>query len=105
MVAIVLAIEMASLLIGEAASPRDIAIISAALTDAPSVRRLIHLRTQHLGPEDVLVAAKVEFDSSLSFAELAAAIDGAERQLRDVYPVARLVFIEPDRYRDESTGN
>ena len=99
-VAIVLAIEMASLLIGEAASPRDIERISRALEGAPSVRRLINLRTQHLGPEDVLVAAKVEFDASLSFVELTSAIDVAEEQLRAAYPAARLVFIEPDCYRE-----
>jgi divalent metal cation (Fe/Co/Zn/Cd) transporter len=58
------------------------------------------MRTQHLGPDDVLVAAKLEFDSSLSFAELAAAIDSAEAELRAVYPAARLVFIEPDLYRE-----
>jgi cation diffusion facilitator family transporter len=98
-VAIVLAIEMASLLIGEAASPDDLATISDALVGAPSVRRLIHLRTQHLGPEDVLVAAKVEFDPALTFAELASAIDGAEARLRAAYPPARLVFLEPDLYR------
>ena len=99
-VAIVLAIEMASLLIGESAAPGDVATISAALVGAPSVRRLIHLRTQHLGPEDVLVAVKLEFDPSLSFADLAAAIDVAEEQLRSAYPAARLVFIEPDLYRE-----
>lgn len=99
-VAIVLAIEMASLLIGESASPDDVATISAALVGAPSVRRLIHLRTQHLGPEDVLVAVKLEFDPGLSFTDLAAAIDVAEGQLRSAYPAARLVFIEPDLYRE-----
>jgi cation diffusion facilitator family transporter len=99
-VAIVLAIEMASLLIGEAASPDDIATIANALTRAPSVRRLIHMRTQHLGPDDVLVAAKVEFDPSLSFAALASAIDRAEAEVRAVYPAARLIFIEPDLYRE-----
>ena len=99
-VAIVLAIEMASLLIGEAASADDIALITNALATAPSVRRLIHLRTQHLGPDDVLVAAKVEFDSALSFAQLASAIDAAEVRLRAAYPAARLVFIEPDLYRE-----
>jgi cation diffusion facilitator family transporter len=99
-VAIVLAIEMASLLIGEAASPDDIATITHALTATPSVRRLIHMRTEHLGPDDVLVAAKVEFDSSLSFAALAAAIDAAEAEIRAAYPAARLIFIEPDLYRE-----
>ena len=62
---------------------------------------MIHLRTQHLGPEDVLVAAKIEFDPALSQAELVSAIDAAEAELRGVYPNARLVFIEPDLYRDE----
>jgi cation diffusion facilitator family transporter len=101
-ISIVLAIEMASLLIGEAASPDDIATITRALEDAMSVRRVIHLRTQHLGPEDVLVAAKVEFDPALSQAALVAAIDDAEAALRAVYPSARLVFIEPDLYREPS---
>jgi cation diffusion facilitator family transporter len=102
-IAIVLAIEMASLLMGEAASPSDVVTITTALQDAPSVRRVIHLRTQHLGPEDVLVAAKVEFDPALSHAELVSAIDVAEAELRDVYPPARLVFIEPDLYREDLT--
>lgn len=101
-VAIVLAIEMASLLIGEAASPQDVATITRALEGAPAVRRVIHLRTQHLGPEDVLVASKVEFDPSLSQAALIAAINDAEAALRAVYPAARLVFIEPDLYREPS---
>jgi cation diffusion facilitator family transporter len=99
-IAIVLAVEMASLLIGEAASADDVATISDALVGAPSVRRIIHLRTQHLGPEDVLVAAKVEFEPSLSMAQLALAIDGAEARLRAAYPAARLVFLEPDLYRE-----
>jgi cation diffusion facilitator family transporter len=98
-VAVVLATETASLLIGEAASPHDVATIAAALEHAPSVRRLIHLRTQHLGPDDVLVAAKIEFDPSLSFAELASAINEAEAELRAAYPAAQFVFIEPDLYR------
>jgi cation diffusion facilitator family transporter len=99
-VAIVLAIEMASLLIGEAASPDDLETISAALIGAESVRRIIHMRTQHLGPDDVLVAAKLEFDPTLSFAALALAIDAAEAGLRAVYPAARHVLIEPDLYRE-----
>ena len=99
-IAIVLAVEMASLLIGEAASPEDVATITDALAGAPSVRRVIHLRTQHLGPDDVMVAAKLEFDRDLSIPQLAAAIDGAEARLRAACPAARLVFLEPDLYRE-----
>ena len=98
-VAIVLAIEMGSLLIGESASEGDVATIRAALESAPSVQRVIHLRTEHLGPDDVLVAAKLEFDPAISVDDLAKAIDTAEAGLRAAYPPARLVFIEPDRYR------
>ena len=95
-IAAVLVVEMKSLLIGEAASPRDVAAIRGALEGAPSVRRVIHLRTEHLGPEELLVGAKVEFDHNLSFVELAARIDGAEARLREAVPAARVVYVEPD---------
>ncbi|HKC50210.1 MAG TPA: cation diffusion facilitator family transporter [Myxococcota bacterium] len=95
-VAVTLAIEMKSLLIGEAASPRDIAKIRLAMESAPHVARIIHLRTMHLGPDDLLVASKVAFDPSLDFASLAKAIDETERRVRAVAPAARLIFLEPD---------
>ena len=95
-VAVVLAIEMKSLLIGEAASPRDVAKIRLAMESAPHVARIIHLRTMHLGPDDLLVASKVAFDPRLDFASLAKAIDETERRVRAVAPAARLIFLEPD---------
>jgi cation diffusion facilitator family transporter len=98
-IAILLAIEMKGLLIGESASPADVTKIASTLGSAPSVRRVIHLRTEHLGPDDLLVAAKLEFDSDLSLEALAAAIDEAERELREAVPIASLVYIEPDVYR------
>jgi cation diffusion facilitator family transporter len=101
-IAILLAIEMKGLLIGESASRADVTKISSTLASAPSVRRVIHLRTEHLGPDDLLVVAKLEFDRDLSFDQLAAAIDEAERELREVVPIAHLVYIEPDVYRPAS---
>ena len=77
-IAILLAVEMKGLLIGESASTDDAERITATLEGAPSVRRLIHLKTQHLGPDELLVAAKLEFDPDLSVDELAEAINGAE---------------------------
>ena len=71
----------------------------AAIASAPNVVRLIHLRTEHLGPDELLVAAKVEFAPDLSMEDLAAAIDGAEQALRAAVPTARLVYIEPDIFR------
>lgn len=97
-VAGVLAVEMASLLIGESASPEDVATIRAAIERAPSVRRIIHLRTIHLGPDDVVVATKLEFEPTLSMAQLARSIDGVEAEIRAATPSARLIFIEPDLY-------
>jgi cation diffusion facilitator family transporter len=98
-IAVTLGIEMRSLLIGEAASQAEVAAIGAALIDGPAVRRLIHLRTLQLGPDELLVGAKVEFDPALSLAEAAEAIDEAERRVRAVVPSARIIYLEPDCYR------
>ncbi len=99
-IAFVLAMEMKGLLIGESAAAGDQRRIVDALEASPPVRRLIHLRTEHIGPEELLVAAKLEFDGALSVAELAAAIDETEVCLRAAVPTARVVYIEPDIHRD-----
>jgi len=99
-IAIVLAIEMKSLLIGEAASPALEARIRAAIHDGVEVTRVIHLRTMHLGPDDVLVATKLEF-SAATVPELARAIDAVEARVRTSVPEARLMFVEPDLYRPD----
>jgi cation diffusion facilitator family transporter len=98
-IAWVLAREMRSLLLGEAASPRTQQAIREALAASPDLRRLIHLRTLHLGPEELLVVAKVEFDPSLDLARLAQGIDAAEARIRARVPEARLIFLEPDVHR------
>ena len=102
-ISIVLATEMKSLLIGEAATASDVAAIESAIRDAPHVRGLIHLRTEHLGPEELLVAAKVDFDGSLSFAELARTIDAVEVDIRAAVPSARVIYLEPDVARPDPT--
>lgn len=95
-VATVLAIEMKSLLIGESASPERRQALLEALERAPRVRSVIHLRTEHLGPDDLLVAAKVEFDADLTYPQVAQAIDETEAIVRAIEPAARMLFIEPD---------
>ena len=60
------------------------------------MRSVIHMKTQHIGPDELIVAAKVEFDPTISMAELAGSIDAAERALRDAVPIAKLVYLEPD---------
>jgi len=103
-IAMILAIEMKGLLIGESASDEVLEQIVRALESSDQVRRLIHLRTQHLGPDEVLVAAKLEFHAALTSAEIAVAINEAEARLRAQVPIARVVYIEPDLYREAATS-
>lgn len=96
-IALILAVEMKSLLIGEGASPAQVELISAALVGG-SVRSIIHLRTLHLGPEELLVAAKIEVTDG-DAASIAQAIDDAEKRVRDAVPSAQLMYLEPDLRR------
>jgi cation diffusion facilitator family transporter len=95
-IAVVLAVEMKSLLIGEGASPNDEQRIRQALESSNDVTRLIHLRTQHLGPDELLIGAKVEFDRKLAFDEVADRINQAETAVRAAVPAARIMYLEPD---------
>jgi cation diffusion facilitator family transporter len=104
-IAVVLVVEMGSLLVGESARPSVVARITEAIEDGPSVRRIIHLRTDHVGPEHIVVVTKVEFDHDLSVAQLAAAIDEVEVRIRAAEPFARLIFVEPDVYREPVAGD
>jgi len=95
-VAVVLAVETKSLLLGEAATPDAVRRIEAALLADPSVRRVIHMKTLHLGPEELLVAAKIAVAPTNSAVEVAAAIDAAEARVREAEPIARVIYLEPD---------
>ena len=95
-IAILLATEMKSLLLGETASPEMQESIRLAIDDEPDVDRLIHLRTEHLGPDELLVVAKVAFSRTLSVADLAGAINRVEALVRARVPEARYLYIEPD---------
>jgi len=99
-IAAVLAIETRSLLLGESASPADVAAIRSALI-GPGVTAVIHLRTEHLGPEELLVGAKIEVPGATSAAEVAAAIDAAEARVRAAVPIARVIYLEPDLRRPD----
>ena len=98
-VAAVLVIETKSLLIGEAATPETVDRIRAALV-GPGIERVIHLRTLHLGPDELLVAAKVAMPVAVELGQVAHAIDEAERRVRAVEPTARMIYLEPDLDRD-----
>jgi cation diffusion facilitator family transporter len=95
-IAVFLAMEMTAMLVGEGALPEEVAAIRAALESSDGVQRVIHLRTLHVGPDELLVAAKIAITNSDTGAEIAADIDAAERSLRAAVPTARYVFLEPD---------
>jgi divalent metal cation (Fe/Co/Zn/Cd) transporter len=96
-----LTVEMKSLLIGEAATEIHVDAIRKAVEECPEVVRVIDLRTQHIGPEELLVAGKLEFSPSLSTSGLAAAIDMAETAIRQTVPLAARIYLEPDVWRED----
>ena len=102
LVAIVLGIEMSSLLLGEAATPEAQRLIAESILAHPEVDGLIHLRTLHLGPDEILVAAKIGVGPSASGEEIAALIDTIEVGLRSAVPSATLIYLEPDIRRGRS---
>ncbi len=100
-IAIVLIVEMKSLLIGEGATSPVVAAITQGLT-AGAVRRVLHLQTQYLGPDELLVAAKIALAPGLPVEEVARAIDDAEARVRAAVPEARVIYLEPDLDRTVS---
>ena len=97
-VAVILAMETKSLLIGESASAEVERAIVAALEAGPEVQRVIHLRTLHMGPESLLVAAKIAVRRSARAGTVAAGIDAAEQRVRRAVPIAEMIYLEPDLY-------
>ena len=91
-----LTIEMKSLLIGEAASKDHIEAITDAVSSNADVVRIIDMRTQHIGPDELLVAGKIEFSATLSTSQLAAAINVVESEIRRAVPLAGQIYLEPD---------
>jgi cation diffusion facilitator family transporter len=98
-VAFILAIETKSLLLGESATEEHRQAIADAVVDSDGIERIIHMKTLHLGPEELLVAMKVGVARSADATEVARAIDAAEQRIRDAVPIARVIYIEPDIYR------
>lgn len=97
-VAVVLAIETKSLLLGEGATREATARIEAALVADEGVERIIHMKTLHLGPDELLVAAKIAVRHGDTAAEVARTIDATEARIRAAEPIARVIYIEPDIY-------
>src|SRR6476620_11733801 len=92
-----------AVLLGEAASPRAQARLEERLLATPGVERVIHMRTLHLGPEELLVAVKIGVPRQATAADVAASIDAAERAMREAEPAAQVIYVEPDIYVEDHT--
>ncbi|WP_430592141.1 cation diffusion facilitator family transporter [Humidisolicoccus flavus] len=100
-VAVILGIEMKSLLIGEGANEGDHTAIVAAINASADVESLIHVKTLYLGPDELLVAAKVSFPPKHTLEDIARSINSVESEIREAVPVARVIYIEPDIYIEQ----
>ena len=105
LVAIILGIETKSLLVGEGASTKDLDAIEAAILDGPETKRIIHLKTLYLGPDEILVGAKLAFDGDHRFTDVAADINAVETRIRAAVPLARTIYLEPDIYFDPNLAD
>lgn len=94
-IAAVLSIEMKSLLIGEAATAKNIEAIKSVVSAHPGVTRTIDIRTQHIGPEELLIAGKIEFDPGLSTERLSTTIDAIESAIREAVDLEMQIYLEP----------
>ncbi|MCM2419676.1 cation diffusion facilitator family transporter [Streptomyces sp. RKAG293] len=103
-IALVLAAETKSLLLGEGAGAESVAMIREAIVDGDTVTGVIHMRTLHLGPEELLVAAKIAVRHDDTAAEVARAIDAAEARIREAVPIARVIYLEPDIYSEAAAA-
>lgn len=105
LVAIVLGIETKSLLVGEGASAGDASKIRDAINAQPEVEALIHMKTLYLGPDELLVGAKVAFAKTKKLSDVAASINALETAIREAVPVARVIYIEPDVFVEPGAGH
>ena len=99
-VAVVLGIETKSLLVGEGATDTDVESIEQAILAGPEAERIIHMKTLYLGPDELLVAAKVGFTADQKLLEVSTAVNVIEQRVREAVPAARVIYIEPDVYVD-----
>jgi cation diffusion facilitator family transporter len=104
-VALVLGIETKSLLVGEGASREDVAKIRAAIEGAPEVEAIIHMKTLYLGPDEMLVGAKVAFARTRTLGDISSATNALEVAVRTAVPAARVIYIEPDVYLPPGESN
>jgi cation diffusion facilitator family transporter len=96
LVAVVLGAETSSLLIGEGATEADLSAILGAVEGTDGVLAVIHSKTLYLGPDELMLAAKIAVDPSWTAREIATLIDEVELRVRTAVPATRVIYLEPD---------
>jgi len=91
--------ETKSLLLGESADPALLRKIRLLLLREDSITRVIHIRSLHLGAEDILLAIKAEFSERLNVEQICNLINSLENEIRAQFPEVNKIFFEPDIFR------
>ena len=104
LIAVVIGIEVKSLLVGEGASDADVAKVEAALLAGDDIDRIIHMKTLYVGPDEFLIGAKVSVAAERTMNEVSAIVNLAERRVREAVPAARIIYIEPDVWIDPNVA-
>ncbi|MBK0419416.1 cation diffusion facilitator family transporter [Leucobacter sp. CSA1] len=99
-VAVIIGVEVKSLLVGEGANEDDVARIEAAILDSSDIERIIHMKTLYLGPDEFMVGAKIALAAERTMNEVSVIVNLAERRVREAVPAARVIYLEPDVYLD-----
>ena len=96
LVAIILGAETSSLLVGEGASADDTALIRDALEVVVGKGGVIHMKTLYLGPEELMLGAKISITKNATGEDVAETINAAEESVRNAVPATRVIYLEPD---------
>ena len=102
-VAGVLGLEMKSLLIGEAVGLVEEKLIKEDIRSFVEVKGIVHMRTLHLAPDEVLLAVKITLSGELSMQEVGSLIDKIEGKIRKSNKAIKLIYIEPDVFKEKIT--
>lgn len=102
-VAIIVGVEVKSLLVGEGATEEDVEKIEAALLNCKEIDRVVHMKTLYLGPDAIMVGAKVSLPASTTMAEVSVIVNLAERRVRAAVPEAQVIYLEPDVWIDPNS--
>ncbi len=103
-VAVIIGLEVKSLLVGEGASDTDVAKIESALLKSQEIDRIIHMKTLYVGPDEFMIGAKISLSAERTMNEVSMIINLAERRIREAVPAARIIYLEPDVYLDPNVA-